>query len=117
MPMWAATLVHQPLYVVPKILSPQSNPKLFAYPLTKSKPKCRRFGFRSRSKKLEVSAAKEQLPELHAQKPDAKEVATEEEDGDEGFDLGWLPAFPHVLIASMSNFLFGYHIGCTRAWF
>ena len=41
----------------------------------------------------------------------AKEVATEEEDGDEGFDLGWLPAFPHVLIASMSNFLFGYHIG------
>lgn len=42
---------------------------------------------------------------------DAKEVATEEEDGDEGFDLGWLPAFPHVLIASMSNFLFGYHIG------
>lgn len=111
MPMWAATLVHQPLYVVPKILSPQSNPKLFAYPLTKSKPKCRRFGFRSRSKKLEVSAAKEQLPELHAQKPDAKEVATEEEDGDEGFDLGWLPAFPHVLIASMSNFLFGYHIG------
>lgn len=111
MPMWAATLVHQPLYVVPKILSPQSNPKLFAYPLIKSKPKCRRFGFRSRSKKLEVSAAKEQLPELHAQKPDAKEVATEEEDGDEGFDLGWLPAFPHVLIASMSNFLFGYHIG------
>eukprot|EP00261_Vitis_vinifera_P037845 XP_019079088.1 PREDICTED: probable plastidic glucose transporter 1 isoform X2 [Vitis vinifera] len=111
MPMWAATLVHQPLYVVPKILSPQSNPKLFAYPLIKSKPKCRRFGFRSRSKKLEVSAAKEQLPELHAQKPGAKEVATEEEDGDEGFDLGWLPAFPHVLIASMSNFLFGYHIG------
>ncbi|KAJ9686521.1 hypothetical protein PVL29_015428 [Vitis rotundifolia] len=111
MPMWAATLIHQPLYVVPKILSPQSNPKLFAYPLTKSKPKCRRFGFRSRSKKLEVSAAKEQLPELHAQKPDAKEVATEEENGDEGFDLGWLPAFPHVLIASMSNFLFGYHIG------
>lgn len=26
-------------------------------------------------------------------------------------DLGWLPAFPHVLIASMSNLLFGYHIG------
>lgn len=26
-------------------------------------------------------------------------------------DLGWLPAFPHVLTASMSNFLFGYHIG------
>lgn len=26
-------------------------------------------------------------------------------------DLGWLPAFPHVLLASMANFLFGYHIG------
>lgn len=26
-------------------------------------------------------------------------------------DLGWLPAFPHVLTASMANFLFGYHIG------
>lgn len=24
---------------------------------------------------------------------------------------GWLPAFPHVLVASMSNFIFGYHIG------
>lgn len=42
---------------------------------------------------------------------DAKEVRAEEEGGGEGFDLGWLPAFPHVLIASMSNFLFGYHIG------
>ncbi|KAF3780122.1 putative plastidic glucose transporter 1 [Nymphaea thermarum] len=26
-------------------------------------------------------------------------------------DLGWLPAFPHVVTASMANFLFGYHIG------
>lgn len=26
-------------------------------------------------------------------------------------DLGWLPVFPHVLIASLANFLFGYHIG------
>lgn len=30
---------------------------------------------------------------------------------DDGWDLGWLPAFPHVLTASMANFLFGYHIG------
>lgn len=30
---------------------------------------------------------------------------------DTGDDLGWLPSFPHVLIASSSNFLFGYHIG------
>lgn len=26
-------------------------------------------------------------------------------------DWGWLPAFPHVLMASISNMLFGYHIG------
>ncbi|KAM7492374.1 hypothetical protein LguiA_035295 [Lonicera macranthoides] len=31
--------------------------------------------------------------------------------GGEGFEVGWLPSFPHVLIASMSNLLFGYHIG------
>jgi hypothetical protein len=30
---------------------------------------------------------------------------------DGGVDLGWLPVFPHVLTASMANFLFGYHIG------
>lgn len=28
-----------------------------------------------------------------------------------GFDWGWLPAFPHAVMASMANFLFGYHIG------
>ncbi|XP_059077709.1 probable plastidic glucose transporter 1 isoform X2 [Cryptomeria japonica] len=27
------------------------------------------------------------------------------------FDWEWLPAFPHVLMASVSNVLFGYHIG------
>ncbi|KAL1212346.1 putative plastidic glucose transporter 1 [Cardamine amara subsp. amara] len=26
-------------------------------------------------------------------------------------DVGWLSAFPHVSVASMANFLFGYHIG------
>lgn len=26
-------------------------------------------------------------------------------------DSGWLPAFPHVLMATISNVLFGYHIG------
>mgnify|MGYP007046869535 FL=1 len=26
-------------------------------------------------------------------------------------DWGWIPAFPHVLTASMANFMFGYHIG------
>ncbi|RLN35594.1 hypothetical protein C2845_PM03G33760 [Panicum miliaceum] len=32
-------------------------------------------------------------------------------DGGGGADLGWLRVFPHVLTASMANFLFGYHIG------
>nr|CAB3453311.1 unnamed protein product [Digitaria exilis] len=32
-------------------------------------------------------------------------------DGGGGADFGWLRVFPHVLTASMSNFLFGYHIG------
>ncbi|XP_020590728.1 probable plastidic glucose transporter 1 isoform X2 [Phalaenopsis equestris] len=30
---------------------------------------------------------------------------------DFNWDFSWLPAFPHVLTASMANFLFGYHIG------
>lgn len=28
-----------------------------------------------------------------------------------GWDLSWLPSFPHVITAAMANFLFGYHIG------
>lgn len=35
-------------------------------------------------------------------------------DGGGGADLGWLRVFPHVLTASMANFLFGYHIGCVH---
>lgn len=64
-PMRAANLLHHPLSPFPILLSSQSNPKLFACPFTKYKPKCRRFGFRFRWKKFQVSAAKEQLPELH----------------------------------------------------
>ncbi|XP_051187446.1 probable plastidic glucose transporter 1 isoform X2 [Lolium perenne] len=32
-------------------------------------------------------------------------------DGGGDADFGWVRAFPHVLTASMANFLFGYHIG------
>ncbi|KAM0896702.1 hypothetical protein ACQ4PT_023023 [Festuca glaucescens] len=32
-------------------------------------------------------------------------------DGGGDTDLGWVRVFPHVLTASMANFLFGYHIG------
>lgn len=42
---------------------------------------------------------------------DGENLLSRYQKAEAGFDLGWLPAFPHVLIASMSNFLFGYHIG------
>ncbi|GJT65176.1 probable plastidic glucose transporter 1 isoform X2 [Tanacetum coccineum] len=47
---------------------------------------------------------KTELPELLDS--ENGNVVLEEED-----DIGWLPAFPHVLVASVSNFLFGFHIG------
>ncbi|KAL4014359.1 hypothetical protein IC575_026561 [Cucumis melo] len=62
-------------------------------------------------RKFEVLATNKQLPELRNGKSESEEgISLRAEDGD-SFDLGWLPAFPHVLVASMSNFLFGYHIG------
>ncbi|KAG9154529.1 hypothetical protein Leryth_014970 [Lithospermum erythrorhizon] len=45
------------------------------------------------------------------QNPDDEKKLLKEKGIDGGTDIGWLPAFPHVLIASLSNFLFGYHIG------
>ncbi|XP_026392758.1 probable plastidic glucose transporter 1 [Papaver somniferum] len=58
-----------------------------------------------------ISSSKKHHSPSRIQNPvKAKKVA--DDDGDDGgVDLGWLPAFPHVLLASMSNFLFGYHIG------
>lgn len=55
-------------------------------------------------------AKKPEIPEV----PDSnseKESLVSEEQNDQEIDLGWLPAFPHTLVASMSNFLFGFHIG------
>ncbi|XP_022944100.1 probable plastidic glucose transporter 1 isoform X2 [Cucurbita moschata] len=80
---------------------------------------CRHRSFPSRSglravfhpaKKFQVLAANKQLPELKNGKSESEGVSVRAEDSD-GLDIGWLPAFPHVLVASMSNFLFGYHIG------
>ncbi|XP_022985945.1 probable plastidic glucose transporter 1 isoform X1 [Cucurbita maxima] len=62
------------------------------------------------AKKFQVLAANKQLPELKNGKSESEGVSVRAEDSD-GLDIGWLPAFPHVLVASMSNFLFGYHIG------
>ncbi|XP_078181595.1 major facilitator superfamily protein isoform X2 [Carex rostrata] len=41
----------------------------------------------------------------------AESLIKEKGEKEGGFDVGWLPVFPHVLTASMANFLFGYHIG------
>ncbi|XP_065875276.1 probable plastidic glucose transporter 1 isoform X3 [Euphorbia lathyris] len=85
----------------PVVLSSFRKPKLDPY----------RLCFSYRPLKLKVSAAKEPLPgELQTSLPDGGK-SFQEENKDESVDFGWLPAFPHVLLASMSNFLFGYHIG------
>lgn len=69
---------------------------------------------------LKASTSEEQStispPELRQESriSDDKVGSSEEKealDAVAGFDWGWLPAFPHVVTASMANFLFGYHIG------
>ncbi|XP_072991811.1 probable plastidic glucose transporter 1 [Typha latifolia] len=45
------------------------------------------------------------------QDPDLDEDRYDNKKEEGGVGLGWLPVFPHVLTASMANFLFGYHIG------
>ncbi|KAL5865258.1 hypothetical protein ACOSQ3_002772 [Xanthoceras sorbifolium] len=113
--MWAATALHQPVGPVPPTLTlttPRPKSKLVS--LTSPESKTLRFSFSYRSIKFKVSAAKKQLSELHYQneKPEnEKSLLRDRIDSEKDFDLGWLPAFPHVLTASMSNFLFGYHIG------
>ncbi|KGN46981.1 probable plastidic glucose transporter 1 [Cucumis sativus] len=69
-----------------------------------------RYMFRS-VRKFEVLATNKQLPELKDGKSESEEGILLRAEVGGSFDLGWLPAFPHVLVASMSNFLFGYHIG------
>ncbi|KAI3789469.1 hypothetical protein L2E82_02266 [Cichorium intybus] len=54
-------------------------------------------------------ANKSQLPEVFDSSENQSLVL--EENNAQEIDIGWLPAFPHVLVASMSNFLFGFHIG------
>ncbi|KAI3712142.1 hypothetical protein L1987_70691 [Smallanthus sonchifolius] len=56
------------------------------------------------------SANKSQLPEVIDSSSDNGKLVWKEEIN-QNDDVGWLPAFPHVLVASMSNFLFGFHIG------
>ncbi|KAK3184422.1 hypothetical protein Dsin_031708 [Dipteronia sinensis] len=114
----AAAVLHQPVGPVPSILTlttPLSKSKLVS--LTSSSPKPRktlRFSFSYRSIKFKVQASKKQLSESHNQniRPENENSSLgDRKDSEKGFDIGWLPSFPHVLIASMSNFIFGYHIG------
>lgn len=102
-------------FVSAPIISTHYSPKLVSF--TKAKTKPYSLNCSIRLPKLRVSALKDQHPDSksHSQ---TRNVADEkgknlqlDENGDPGFDIGWLPAFPHVLVASMSNFTFGYHIG------
>ncbi|XP_052735630.1 probable plastidic glucose transporter 1 isoform X2 [Vigna angularis] len=80
----------------------------------KTKPHNLSCSFRHPSNKLRVSALKSDPPESHHTRNFADDERAEKfplRQKDANFDSGWLPAFPHVLVASMSNFIFGYHIG------
>ncbi|KAA3459065.1 putative plastidic glucose transporter 1 [Gossypium australe] len=100
--MWVTTVLHRPVVPVPLFFTSRLSPKVLL------KPKTFRFGFPLPSLKLKASATKKQL---QTQEPDNEDLHNQEKSDDQSFDLGWLPTFPHILVASMSNFLFGYHIG------
>ncbi|XP_024928916.3 probable plastidic glucose transporter 1 isoform X4 [Ziziphus jujuba] len=112
--MWVATVLHQPVGPLSAVHVSCPSPKLFAPSLRKVDT----FRFRTRYpfRNFKVSAAKKQLTRTRKTElwvggvAESEKLSAREED-DGGFDIGWLPSFPHVLVASMSNFLFGYHIG------
>ncbi|GAB2285247.1 hypothetical protein Dimus_019700 [Dionaea muscipula] len=71
---------------------------------------------RRRRRSLTILALKQQFNPQQSANPvpdaDGEDNLPDDAEADgDGFDLGWLRAFPHALTASMSNFLFGYHIG------
>ncbi|KAK1568303.1 hypothetical protein Q3G72_022847 [Acer saccharum] len=116
--MLAAAVLHQPVGPVTSTLTlttPLSKSKLVS--LTSFSPKPRktlRFSFSYRSIKFKVPAASKQNSEINNQnrRPENENSSLRAgKDMENGFDIGWLPAFPHVSIASMSTFIFGYHIG------
>ncbi|CAL5394018.1 unnamed protein product [Camellia sinensis] len=115
--MWATPGFRQAVVPAPITLTAHLNPKLvFDFQNTNKHPPYRLglgLGFHPPPEtKFRVPAAKKHhLPQLQTSKPNGESTSLQEEGADKGNDLGWLPAFPHVLVASMSNFLFGYHIG------
>ncbi|KAF5949944.1 hypothetical protein HYC85_011937 [Camellia sinensis] len=113
--MWATPGFRQAVVPAPITLTAHLNPKLvFDFQNTNKHPPYRLgLGFHPPPEtNFRVPAAKKHhLPQLQTSKPNGESTSLQEEGADKGNDLGWLPAFPHVLVASMSNFLFGYHIG------
>ncbi|XP_077214734.1 major facilitator superfamily protein isoform X2 [Tasmannia lanceolata] len=118
--MWAASLPYPPSLLPINTLW-QLKPRLLAPSLNPTKPLP--FGFHTSLRNVQVFAEKKSPPsstESETENPipfpppscpplDNANVSSKEYR--EGIDLGWLPAFPHVILASMSNFIFGYHIG------
>ncbi|KAJ6722710.1 PLASTIDIC GLUCOSE TRANSPORTER 1-RELATED [Salix koriyanagi] len=90
--MWVATVLPKPAPPVLSVLTSSRNPKQNSIHF--------RFSYRPLNFKVSATKQQQQLPEPKADKKNPSSS-----------DIGWLPAFPHVLIASMSNFVFGYHIG------
>ncbi|KAJ0051641.1 hypothetical protein Pint_01970 [Pistacia integerrima] len=106
-----ATVVHHPVPLVPSLLS-VPPPYLVSSPFPKLETL--RLRFKHRPINFKISAGKKQVPALQSRKEEQGSeelLSLDNEKASEGHDLGWLPAFPHVFLASMSNFLFGYHIG------
>ncbi|KAF9668789.1 hypothetical protein SADUNF_Sadunf14G0039900 [Salix dunnii] len=90
--MWVPTVLPRPVPPVLSVITSSRNPKQNSFHF--------RFSYRPLNFKVSATKQQQQLPEPKAEKKNPSSS-----------DIGWLPAFPHVLIASMSNFLFGYHIG------
>ncbi|XP_074573571.1 putative plastidic glucose transporter 1 isoform X1 [Curcuma longa] len=104
----------------PRIIVPslKSRSCLLVHPLSRSSGR-RSLLLRLRYplKRLLLSAASKSPPPPVSSDSDRQPNPSDAEASsnllqeNQGSDLGWLPAFPHVLTASMANFLFGYHIG------
>lgn len=111
------------LLVSSAILSAPLNPKLVgAFSFSKAKTITKPYYALNcpfRRSKLRVSARRNELPESETRNvaDKGRKLSFDEKGGEGRFDLGWLPAFPHVLVASMSNFIFGYHIGSVFSFY
>ncbi|KAB1202596.1 putative plastidic glucose transporter 1 [Morella rubra] len=97
--MWVDTVQHQRVGPVPAIKAVCRDRKLF---VSLPKRKAFHFDIHFRIDNLKVSAAKKQQTELKTREPVCEQNLEKVKNG-EGFDLGWLPAFPHVTCDLQSN--------------